>query len=118
MKVLAAIQSRHPYSFGDKCVLPVVVDFCLNKITDPEQASLPFEEFFIQCMVMVKSVLECKEYKPSLTGRVMDENGVTFEQRKKNASNAVSGIVSSLLPNERIVLLCNILVRRYPSNQQ
>ncbi|KAG2295009.1 hypothetical protein Bca52824_041678 [Brassica carinata] len=113
MKVLAAIQSRHPYSFGDKCVLPVVVDFCLNKITDPEQASLPFEEFFIQCMVMVKSVLECKEYKPSLTGRVMDENGVTFEQRKKNASNAVSGIVSSLLPNERIVLLCNILVRRY-----
>ncbi|KAH0934032.1 hypothetical protein HID58_011149 [Brassica napus] len=113
MKVLAAIQSRHPYSFGDKCVLPVVVDFCLNKITDPEQASLPFEEFFIQCMVMVKSVLECKEYKPSVTGRVMDENGVTFEQRKKNASNAVSGIVSSLLPNERIVLLCNILVRRY-----
>uniref|UniRef100_M4CAV5 Importin N-terminal domain-containing protein n=1 Tax=Brassica campestris TaxID=3711 RepID=M4CAV5_BRACM len=113
MKVLAAIQSRHPYSFGDKCVLPVVVDFCLNKITDPKQASLPFEEFFIQCMVMVKSVLECKEYKPSLTGRVMEENGVTFEQRKKNASNAVSGIVSSLLPNERIVLLCNILVRRY-----
>ncbi|KAF2579401.1 hypothetical protein F2Q68_00002785 [Brassica cretica] len=113
MKVLAAIQSRHPYSFGDKCVLPVVVDFCLNKITDPEQASLPFEEFFIQCMVMVKSVLECKEYKPSLTGRVMDENGVTFEQRKKNASNAVSGIVSSLLPNERIVLLCNILVRSH-----
>ncbi|KAL0675923.1 hypothetical protein Bca4012_003904 [Brassica carinata] len=113
MKVLAAIQSRHPHSFGDKCVLPVVVDFCLNKITDPEQASLPFEEFFIQCMVMVKSVLECKEYKPSLTGRVMDENGVTFEQRKKNASNAVSGIVSSLLPNERIVLLCNILVRSH-----
>ncbi|KAL0708327.1 hypothetical protein Bca4012_074753 [Brassica carinata] len=113
MKVLAVIQSRHPYSFGDKCVLPVVVDFCLNKITDPEQASLPFEEFFIQCMVMVKSVLECKEYKPSLTGRVMNENGVTFEERKKNASNTVSGIVSSLLPNERIVLLCNILVRRY-----
>lgn len=112
MKVLSAIQSRHPYSFGDKCVLPVVVDFCLNKITDPEQPSLPFEEFFIQCMVMVKSVLECKEYKPVLTGRVMDENGVTFEQRKKNASNTVSGIVSSLLPNERIVLLCNILVRR------
>ncbi|KAG7576545.1 Importin-beta N-terminal domain [Arabidopsis thaliana x Arabidopsis arenosa] len=113
MKVLGAIQSRHPFSFGDKCVLPVVVDFCLNKITDPEQSLLPFEELFIQCMVMVKSVLECKEYKPSLTGRVMDDNGVTFEQMKKNASNAVGGIVSSLLPNERIVLLCNILVRRY-----
>jgi hypothetical protein len=112
MKVLGAIQSRHPFSFGDKCALPVVVDFCLNKITDPEQALLPFEDFFIQCMVMVKSVLECKEYKPSRTGRVMDDNGDTFEQRKKNASNTVGGIVSSLLPNERIVLLCNVLVRR------
>lgn len=117
IKVLRAIQSRHPYTFGDKCVLPVVVDFCLNKITDPEQALLPFEEFLIQCMVMVKSVLECKEYKPSLTGRVIDENGVTYEQMKKNASSAVGGIVSSLLPNERIVLLCNILVRRY-TNQK
>lgn len=46
MKVLGAIQSRHPFSFGDKCALPVVVDFCLNKITDPEQALLPFEDFY------------------------------------------------------------------------
>ncbi|VVB12413.1 unnamed protein product [Arabis nemorensis] len=33
---------------------------------------------------------------------------LTFEQRKRSASNTVGGIVSSLLPNERIVLLCNI----------
>lgn len=113
MKVLVAIQQRHPYSFGDKCVLQPVLNFCLNKITDPEPDILSFEEFLIKCMVMVKSVLECKEYKPSLTGRVMEENGVTLEQMKKNLSNAVAGVLTSLLPNERIILLCNVLIRRY-----
>lgn len=113
MKVLVAIQGRHPYTFGDKCVLPPVVDFCLNKITAPEPDIFSFEQFLIQCMVLVKSVLECKEYKPSLTGRVMDDSGVTLEQMKKNISNVVGGVVSSLLPKERIILLCNVLIRRY-----
>ncbi|KAK4851915.1 hypothetical protein QYF36_019408 [Acer negundo] len=84
----------------------------LNKIIDPEPDIFSFEQFLIQCMVMVKSVLECKEYKPSLTGRVIDENGVTLEQRKKNISNVVGGVLTSLLPSERIVLLCNVLIRR------
>ncbi|KAK9290028.1 hypothetical protein L1049_008191 [Liquidambar formosana] len=113
MKVLVAIQGRHPYSFGDKCVLPPVMDFCLNKITDPEPGIISFEQFLIQCMVMVKNVLECKEYKPSLTGRVMDENGITLEQMKKKVSSLVGGVLASLLPSERIVLLCNMLIRRY-----
>ncbi|KAJ4704392.1 importin-11-like [Melia azedarach] len=113
MKVLVAIQARHPYTFGDKCVLPPVMDFCLNKITDPKPDLFSFEQFLIQCMVLVKSVLECKEYKPSLTGRVMDENGLTLEQMKKNMSNVVGGVMGSLLPKERIVLLCNVLIRRY-----
>ncbi|XP_004296605.1 PREDICTED: importin-11 [Fragaria vesca subsp. vesca] len=113
MKVLIALQGRHPYSFSDKCVLPVVLDFCLQKITHPDPDVLSFEQFLIQCMVMIKSVLECKEYKPSLTGRVMDENGVTLEQIKKNISGAVSGILTSLMTSERIIVLCNILIRRY-----
>ncbi|KAG4164110.1 hypothetical protein ERO13_D01G216126v2 [Gossypium hirsutum] len=100
MKVLVAIQQRHPYSFGDICVL------------QPPDI-LSFEQFLIKCMVMAKSVFECKEYKPSVTGRVMDENGVTLEQMKKNISNAVAGVLTRLLPNERIVLLCNVLIRRY-----
>ncbi|KAL6987843.1 hypothetical protein U1Q18_013589, partial [Sarracenia purpurea var. burkii] len=109
MKVLVAVQSRHPYSFGDKGVLPRVMDFCLNKITDPEPDMMSFEQFLIQCMKLVKSVLECKEYKPSLTGRVTDESGVTLEQMKKNVSCAVAVVVTSLLPNDRIVRLCNAL---------
>ncbi|XP_058113219.1 uncharacterized protein LOC131256229 isoform X2 [Magnolia sinica] len=113
MKVLVAIQGRHPYSFGDKSVLPAVMDLCLNKITNPEPEIMPFEQFLIQCMVMVKSVLECKEYKPSLTGRVINENGVTLEQMKKNISNVVGDILTSLLPRERVILLCNVLIRRY-----
>lgn len=86
--------------------------FCLSKITNPEPEILPFEQFLIQCMVMVKSVLECKEYKPSLTGRVIDDNGVTLDQMKKNISSVVGDSLSSLLPNERVVSLCNVLIRR------
>ncbi|KAM7467952.1 hypothetical protein LguiB_015514 [Lonicera macranthoides] len=113
LKILVTIQCRHPYSFGDKCVLPLVMDFCLNKITDPEPEAISFEQFLIQCMSMVKSVLECKEYKPSLTGRVMDENVVTLEQMKKNISSVVSGVLTSLLSSDRVMLLCNLLIRRY-----
>ncbi|KAI3473132.1 hypothetical protein Pfo_030424 [Paulownia fortunei] len=113
MKILIAIQHRHPYSFGDQSVLWPVVDFCLHKITNPEPEVLSFEEFLIQCMSMMKSVLECKEYKPFLAGRVMDDNRVTLQEMKKNVSSAVSGVLASLLPSERVVLLCNILIRRY-----
>ncbi|KAL9315301.1 hypothetical protein ACSQ67_016302 [Phaseolus vulgaris] len=113
MKILVAFQGRHPYSFGDKFVLSSVMDFCLNRITDPEPYLLSFEQFLIQCMVMIKNILECKEYKPSLTGRVMDENGVTMELMKKSMSSAVGGILTSLLPTERIVHLCNVLISRY-----
>ncbi|KAL5162043.1 Importin-11 [Glycine soja] len=113
MKILVAFQGRHPYSFGDKFVLSSVLDFCLNRITDPDPYLLSFEQFLIQCMVMIKNILECKEYKPSLTGRVMDENGVTLELMKKNISSAVGGVLTSLLPTERIVHLCNVLISRY-----
>ena len=55
--------------------------------------------------------MECKEYKPSLSGRVMDENQITQEQIKKNISNAVGGVLTLLLPNEQFqVLLCNVLI--------
>ncbi|KAJ6316059.1 hypothetical protein OIU78_019357 [Salix suchowensis] len=113
MKVLVTIQGRHPYSFGDKSVLPPVMDFCLNTITDPDPYILSFEQFLIQCMVMVKCVLECKEYKLNLTGRVMDESVITIDQMKKNISNAVGGVLTSLLPSDRIIHLCNVLIRRY-----
>ena len=92
MKVLVALQCRHPYSFGDKSVLPAIMDFCLNKIINPEPALVSFEEFLIQCMVLVKSMLECKEYKPKLTGRVINESGDSLEQRKKNISTLTADV--------------------------
>lgn len=112
MKILTAIQTRHAYSFGDQNVLPLVMDFCLNKITDLEPEIMSFDQFLIQCMSMAKIVLECKEYKPIMTGRVVNEKVVTLEQRKKNISGAVAGVLSSLLSNERVVLLFNVLIRR------
>nr|XP_017243835.1 PREDICTED: importin-11-like isoform X2 [Daucus carota subsp. sativus] len=113
MKILVTIQKCHPYSFGDKCVLPLVIDFTLNTITDPGPELMSFEKYIIQCMSMVKTILECKEYKLNLTGRVMGENGVTFEKIKESMSSHVAGVISSLLPSDRVVILCNILIRRY-----
>ncbi|KAL9230690.1 hypothetical protein vseg_006007 [Gypsophila vaccaria] len=113
IKVLIAFQGRHPYSFGDKCVLAPVMDFCLNIITNPEAELISFEQFIIQCMVLVKSTLECKEYSPSVTGRVADENALTLEERKKKMSSTIAGNLASLFPNDRVVLLCNVLIRRY-----
>ncbi|KAE8697696.1 ARM repeat superfamily protein isoform 2 [Hibiscus syriacus] len=100
MKILDAIQQRHPYSFGDKSVIQPVLNFCLNKITDPELHILSFEQFLIKCMIMIKSVLECKQYKPRLTGWAIDDNHV-------------AGVLTSFLPKEQIVLFCTVLIRRY-----
>lgn len=115
MKVLVALQSKHPYSFGDQTVLPAVLDFCLNKITNPEPTVASFEQFLIQCMVLIKSILECKEYKPTLTGRVIDGSveSLSLEQRKKSIAMAVGDILNTVLPSECITLLCNILIRRW-----
>ncbi|KAL8517224.1 hypothetical protein ACS0TY_015448 [Phlomoides rotata] len=113
LKILIAFQQKHPYSFGDQSVIGPVVDFCLSKITNPEPDVSSYEEILIQCMLMMKSVLECKEYKPFLTGRVMDDNRVSLQDMKKKLSSAIASFLSSLLPNERVVLLCNILIRRY-----
>lgn len=112
MKVLISLQCRHPYSFGDESVLPAILDFCLNNIINPEPPLSSFEQFLIQCMILVKSVMECKEYKPTLTGRVIDGSGDSLEQRKKQISQIVADMLAAILPNDRVVLLCNILVRR------
>lgn len=113
LKILVAFQQKHPYSFGDKNVIGPVVEFCLSKITNPEPDVSSYEDVLIQCMLMMKSVLECKEYKPFFTGRVMDDNRISPQDMKKNLSSAVAGLLASLLPSERVVLLCNILIRRY-----
>jgi hypothetical protein len=114
MKVLVTLQGRHPYSFIHQTVLPDAVDFCLNAIANPEQAGTSFEEFLIQSMVLVKSVLECKEYKPNPTGRVINENTqpLSLEERKKNFAAVASDMLKVLLSGDRVVLLCNILIRR------
>ncbi|XP_042421874.1 importin-11-like isoform X1 [Zingiber officinale] len=115
VKTLVVLQARHPYSFGDQTVLPAIIDFSLNMITNPDATIVSFEQFLIQCMVLVKSVLECKEYKPSLTGRVISESAasLSLEQRKKNISTAVSEMIKTILPSDRVILLCNVLIRRY-----
>ena len=54
----------------------------------------------------------CKKYKPSLSGRVMDENQITQANKEKEKSIFFGGVLTSLLPNEQIVILCNVLIRK------
>ncbi|KAK7360600.1 hypothetical protein VNO77_02607 [Canavalia gladiata] len=61
-------------------------------------------------MATIKNILE---YKPSLTSRMMEENGVTLEMMKKSISSVVGGALTSLLPSERISSL--VPRRRLPS---
>jgi hypothetical protein len=117
MKVLIILQDKYPYSFAHETVLPAAVDFCLTMITNPEQADTSFEEFLVQCMVLVKLVLECQEYKPGQIGfeAVGSSEHAIFDQRKNNLSATASSMVMSVLPADRIMLLCDILIRRYYS---
>uniref|UniRef100_A0A0E0KCF2 Importin N-terminal domain-containing protein n=1 Tax=Oryza punctata TaxID=4537 RepID=A0A0E0KCF2_ORYPU len=88
MKVLITLQDKYPYSFAQETVLPAVVDFCLTMITNHEHADTSFEEFLVQCMVLVKLVLECQEYKPCQIGleAVESSEHASFDQRKNNLS--------------------------------
>uniref|UniRef100_A0A0E0NTP9 Importin N-terminal domain-containing protein n=1 Tax=Oryza rufipogon TaxID=4529 RepID=A0A0E0NTP9_ORYRU len=115
MKVLIILQDKYPYSFAHETVLPAAVDFCLTMITNPEQADTSFEEFLVQCMVLVKLVLECQEYKPGQIGfeAVGSSEHAIFDQRKNNLSATASSMVMSVLPADRIMLLCDILIRRH-----
>ena len=54
----------------------------------------------------------CKKYKPSLSGRVMDENQITQANKEKEKSIFFGSVLTSLLPNEQIVILCNVLIRK------
>ncbi|XP_031489687.1 uncharacterized protein LOC116257214 [Nymphaea colorata] len=113
MKVLVLIQNTHPYSFSEEQVLSPILEFCLNKIINPEPVLLASEHFLIQCMVMVMSVVDCIHYKPIITGSVINGSVASVEERKKNLAKVVDVILKSVLTGDRIVFLCNILVRRY-----
>ncbi|XP_057824503.2 uncharacterized protein LOC131036604 isoform X2 [Cryptomeria japonica] len=113
MKVLVSVQCVHPYSFSNQNVLPSILDFCYKQITDPEPYIVSFESFLIQCMILFKSVLECKDYKSSNAGRVVGDTVVTLDQAKNNIAREAEKIVKSLMVGERVALLCNVLIRRY-----
>lgn len=113
MKILVLIQNTHPYSFSEEQVLSPTLEFCLNKVMNPEPPLLASEHFLIQCMVMVMSVVDCIHYKPMITGSVINGSVVSVEERKKNFAKVVDVMLKSILTGDRIVFLCNILIRRY-----
>jgi hypothetical protein len=113
MKILIEVQSTHPYSFSNRDVLPPVLDFCYLQITESTEESEPFETFVIKCMFFLQSIIQCVSYRPSKSGRVVGQSTPTLEEAKGNLARQADAILMSLLDNRRLVLLCEVLVRRY-----
>eukprot|EP01018_Ginkgo_biloba_P030923 Gb_25707 [translate_table: standard] len=113
MKVLVAIQSTHPYSFCDPVVLSPILDFCYRKITDPEAYIVSFDRFLIHCITLVKAVLECTQYKPGNIASKVDGTVTSMDEVKRSFTRQAENTVKCVVNSERIVLLCNVLVRRY-----
>eukprot|EP00249_Psilotum_nudum_P007668 c20733_g1_i1 orf=1506-4013(-) len=113
MKTLVEVQKIHPYSFSDRSVIPPVLDFCYKVITEPQGYDDSFEQFLIQCMIFVQTVVQCKEYRPAEMGCVVGQATITMEERKKNLAKQAMEIVTTLLDKEHLLVLCDILVRRY-----
>ena len=112
MKIFIEVQSIHPYSFSNRTVLPPVLEFCYIQITEPVEENVPFETFFIKCMIFLQSVIQCVAYRPNKSGRVVGQS-TTLEEAKGNLARQAEEIVMSLLDKQRLVVLCEILVRRY-----
>lgn len=113
MKIFVEVQSTHPYSFSNRVVLPSVLGFCYIQITEVKEDNVPFEPFLIKCMIFVQSVIQCGAYRPNKTGRVVGQSTTTMEETKANLARQAEEIVMSLLNKQRLVVLCEILVRRY-----
>lgn len=112
MKVLVSIQITHPFSFSDQTILTPILEFCYRTITDPDAYVCSFDRFLIHCMIFVKTVLQCTEYRLSnhehLVGAIarMEELKISFSQQAQT-------ILENFMNSERIVLLCKSLIQRY-----
>ncbi|KAJ7540520.1 hypothetical protein O6H91_10G020100 [Diphasiastrum complanatum] len=113
MKTLVEIQTAHPHSFSDKTILPVLLEFCCTTITEPKQETISFEHFLIECMIFIQNIIQCVEYRPSKTGRVLGQLTPTMEEAKANLARRAQEIISTILENKRLLVLCQILVQRY-----
>lgn len=113
MKIFIEVQSTHPYSFSNRAVLPPVLEFCYIHITEPKEENLPFEVFLIKCMIFLQNVIECVAYRPNKSGRVVGQSTPTLEEAKGNLARQAEEILVSLLDKQRLVVLCEIIIRRY-----
>lgn len=112
MKILVDVQSIHPYSFSNRTVLPPVLEYCYLQIIEAKEESTVFENFLIKCMIFVQSVVQCASYSPNKSGRVVGQSTPTIEETKGTLARQAEEIVLSLLDKQRLVVLCEILVRR------
>lgn len=112
MKTLNEMQETHPYSFSNKAVLPPVLQFCFRQVAEEKWEHDCFEQFVIQCMTFIQSVVQCTAYWPTKSGRVVGALGPSIEETKCALAKQAEETVRTLLNNEHLVVLCDVLVKR------
>lgn len=113
LRTLVDVQTVHPYTFSDSTILPSVLDLSYRMITEPQNYGDSFEQLLIQCMIFIQTVIQCKEYTVIGTGRVVGQTTATIQEARETLARKAEEILKSLLNNQRVLLLCDILVRRY-----
>ncbi|MCO5560305.1 hypothetical protein L7F22_013917 [Adiantum nelumboides] len=112
LKSLVDLQTIHPYTFSDNSILPPVLEFSYRMIAEPQTSVDSFDQLLIQSMVFIQTILQCKEYTVSGIGRVVGSS-TTLQDMKETLGRKAEAIKKSLLDNQRVLLLCEVLVRRY-----
>ncbi|KAH7441944.1 hypothetical protein KP509_03G063300 [Ceratopteris richardii] len=113
MKLFVNLQTVHPYTFSDSSILLPVLEFSYRMITEPQIYGDLFDQLLIQSMIFIQTVLQCKAYSISGTGRVVGSSTTDPQEMKAMLGRKAEGIIKSLLDNQRVLLLCDVLVRRY-----
>ena len=115
LKTLVDVQTVHPYTFIDDTILPRLLQLCYWLITEPQNYADSFEQLLIYSMIFIQTVIQCKEYTVMGTGRVLGQTSPTIQEAKESLARKAEGILKSLLDDQHVLLLCDILVRRLDS---
>jgi hypothetical protein len=115
LKTLVDVQTVHPYTFIDGTILPPLLQLCYLLITEPQNYADSFEQLLIYSMIFIQTIIQCKEYTVMGTGRVLGQTNATIEEAKEALARKAEGTLKSLLDEQHILLLCDILVRRLAS---
>lgn len=114
MKSLIDVQATHPYSFSKEELMWPALEFSFVQVTNGQKGGKQlFEQFLIQCMILLQNILKCVAYKQVKVGRVVGSSTPTLQESKARLSEQAQQLCHRFFDNNRVIFLCDVLVQRY-----